>query len=59
MSDRIHVPVSGGSLTAIYDPELARVMVTYQPRTGSSSSFWVPTADFAQWADAVVAETRP
>ena len=57
MPDRISLPVSGGALTALYDPELARVMVTYQPHVGSSVSFWVAPADLDRWADAIAAET--
>ena len=59
MSDRISPPVSGGAPTAVYDPELARAMVTYQPHAGSSVSFWVAPADLSRWAAAVAAEARP
>ena len=58
MPDRISLPTSGGALTAIYDPELARAMVTYQPHAGSSVSFWVAPDGLARWAAAVAAETR-
>ena len=44
------LPAGSGELRARYDHDIDLIMLTFQPATGSSASWWVRPEDLLTWA---------